>query len=224
MAARACARVARRRRRAAVATVTEPEHRSTPGAAPVGGIRLATPGDWFDLDLDPRTSEASIRQLVRERAPGRHPDQVAQRRELTELLVQATRQARLQGAVLASVLATMMGDRPVSADLLAAVTPVVGDVDLPALGDRLAAEAGPSEQVREVDLIELPVGPALRVRKGVRPTVLGREVDTEVVQHFVPVPGGDRMVVLTFSTPVVVLADAFAELFDAIAESLRFTP
>ena len=65
--------------------------------------------------------------------------------------------------------------------------------------------------------------PALRVRKGVRPTVVGREVDTDVVQYFVPVPGGDRLVVLTFSTPIAALADGFAGLFDAIAGTLRFT-
>lgn len=206
-----------------VATVTELPQLPAPVSPPVEGIRLATPADWFDLDLDPRTSDASIRQLVRERVPGRHPDQVARRRELTDLLLQATRQARLQGAVLASVLATVMAGRPVSADLLAAVTPVAGEVDLPALGDRLAAEPGPTEKLRDLGVVELPAGPALRIRKGVRPTVLGREVDTEVVQHFVPVPGGERMMVLTFSTPVVVLADAFAELFDAIAGTLRFT-
>lgn len=208
-----------------MAVLTEPDQRppSSSGAASAG-IRLATPGDWFDLDLDPRTSDASIGRLVRDHAPGRHPDQVALRRELTELLQRAVRQARLQGAVLASVTATIMGDRPVSADLLAAVTPVAGEVDLPALGHRLAAEPGATEQVREVEVVELPVGPALRVRKGVRPTVVGREVDTDVVQYFVPVPGGDRLVVLTFSTPIAALADAFAELFDAIAGTLRFTP
>lgn len=207
-----------------MATVTELPQPPTPVSPPVEGIRLATPADWFDLDLDPRTSDASIRRLVRDHAPGRHPDQVALRRELTELLQRAVREARLQGAVLASVSATIMGDRPVSADLLAAVTPVVGGVDLPALGERLAAEPGPTEHVREVEVVELPVGPALRVRKGVRPTVVGREVDTDVVQYFVPVPGGDRLVVLTFSTPIAALADAFAGLFDAIAETLRFTP
>lgn len=76
---------------------------------------------------------------MRDHAPGRHLDQVALRRELAELLQRAVREARLQGAVPASVSATIMGDRPVSADLLAAVTPVVGGVDLPALGERLAA-------------------------------------------------------------------------------------
>lgn len=209
-----------------MAILTEPDQRppSSSGAEPVGAIRLATPADWFDLDLDPRTSDASIRRLVRDHAPGRHPDKVALRRELTELLQRAVRDARLQGAVLAAVTATIMGERPVSADLLAAVTPVVGGVDLPALGERLAAEPGATERVRELGVVELAVGPALRVRKGVRPTVVGREVDTDVVQYFVPVPGGDRLVVLTFSTPIAALAGAFAELFDAIVGTLRFTP
>jgi hypothetical protein len=52
--------------------------------------------------------------------------------------------------------------------------------------------------------------------------VLGREVPNEVVQYFVPVPGHDKAVVLTFSTPTVQIDVAFPALFAAIAESLHW--
>jgi len=44
-----------------------------------------------------------------------------------------------------------------------------------------------------------------------------------MVDFFLPLPGQPGLLVLSFSTPVEPLADALVMLFDAIAESLRWT-
>ncbi len=50
----------------------------------------------------------------------------------------------------------------------------------------------------------------------------GREPQLAVVQFFVPIPQWRSLLVLAFSTPTLVAADAFAELFDALARSARW--
>ena len=51
----------------------------------------------------------------------------------------------------------------------------------------------------------------------------GAEIEVETVQWFVLHPTGRWLAVLTFSTPNVGLAEAFGEVFDAIAWSLQWT-
>ncbi len=58
-------------------------------------------------------------------------------------------------------------------------------------------------------------------------TVLAGEASRHahaMMQRSVPAPGGDGTVVLTFSHSIAVLAAAFAQLFDVIAETMRFRP
>jgi hypothetical protein len=72
---------------------------------------------------------------------------------------------------------------------------------------------------------ELTVGPALRVRRRESVTDrMGNTSEVEVVQWYVPHEGGQRLAVLTFSTPNVELAEQFGEVFDAIAGTMRWTP
>lgn len=71
----------------------------------------------------------------------------------------------------------------------------------------------------------LPAGPAARLRRRQSaPTTNGQVVPVESVQYFVPLPVGDRLVLLSFSTPCLGLAEAFVELFDTIAETLALRP
>jgi hypothetical protein len=41
------------------------------------------------------------------------------------------------------------------------------------------------------------------------------------VQYLVPLVGGDHMLAMSFSTPILPLADRFAGLFDAMARTAR---
>jgi len=72
---------------------------------------------------------------------------------------------------------------------------------------------------------QLPVGPAVRVRRrrsvavedGANPS------DVEIVQWYSLHETGRRLATMTFSTPNVGLADEFGEVFDLIAATLRWT-
>jgi hypothetical protein len=47
-------------------------------------------------------------------------------------------------------------------------------------------------------------------------------VAVEMIQHWVPVPGRDTMVILAGSTPCLHVADELADAFDGIARSMAF--
>lgn len=64
-------------------------------------FRLATPANWFDLDLNPATRRSSIQTLVEKRS-GSHPQTAETRRQLVSLLEQAAKDAAEGGAVFAS--------------------------------------------------------------------------------------------------------------------------
>jgi len=79
----------------------------------------------------------------------------------------------------------------------------------------------------EVTLVELAAGRAVRRRRTDRPREiadLGAPDDSVLVDFFVPVPGHDALVLLSFSTPLLPLADALAEFFEAIAGTARWEP
>lgn len=75
----------------------------------------------------------------------------------------------------------------------------------------------------EVELVELPhVGVAGRISRIEDIDHHGKRVPTAVRHTLVPVPNSHDYLVLACSTPNVDLAEQFYEVFDAIAESLRF--
>src|SRR5258707_15773536 len=95
-------------------------------------LRLATPANWFDIDLNPSTSAESIARLVEERA-GREPDQAENRRQLVRMMRKATADAREQDAIFASVLSDVIEGRPVAASVIVSLardgSPAPGDVE-----------------------------------------------------------------------------------------------
>jgi hypothetical protein len=192
-------------------------------------VRVATPVTWFDFDLDPETSRRSIIQFVEERA-GRSPDREQIRRELQGWLEQATADARSQGAVFASVLADTVERQPVGACLIASLArddgPGLGDdrARVEALAGRLARLGGPLAGI-PIGVRELPAGSAVRSRRRATIDSLafdGHPVEVESLQYFVLIPGTTDVLLLSFSTPNLGLADAMVELFDATAESLQW--
>jgi hypothetical protein len=195
----------------------------------VGRFRLATPANWFDLDIGPSTSRAAIKRLVEARVRGDDPKQVELRRQLTELLQQAAVDAAANGGVFCSIYSGLVEGRPMSASLLASFGAlgdrkgVDGAVDMDDLAAGLVAGTGPGTTVTETEVVTLEAGPAVRLRKRTKAEVVDRKVDSDVVQYAVPVPGGSRVLLLTFSTPTLQVADAFAGLFDVIAASLRWS-
>ncbi|HTC80073.1 MAG TPA: hypothetical protein VK848_00900, partial [Acidimicrobiia bacterium] len=51
----------------------------------------------------------------------------------------------------------------------------------------------------------------------------GTGPEAEIVTWYVPHESGRRLAVLTFSTPNVGLAEEFGEVFDTVADTLRWT-
>lgn len=189
-------------------------------------VRVATPANWFDLDLEPTTSEASIERLVRLRA-GDGPEQAEARRQLADLLRRATTDAAAQGAVFASLLSDVIEGRPLAASLVVSVTPAPeeGDGNLQVLVERLRRSTGSEGGMARVEVVDLPAGAAVRLRRQMLAEADGAGAEgavVETVQYFVPVPATASLLVLTFSTPNLPLAEAFVELFDTMAQTLHW--
>jgi hypothetical protein len=190
----------------------------------VGSIRLRTPAAWVDLDLDPVTRSGSIARVVEERG-GADPE------ALTAMLEAAAGDAARQGGVFASLFSDAIGGKAVSASLVVSVADADPDIDSEtdparaggirvAIAEDLAAEFGGNGADAQVRSLE--AGPAARVRCRLPVEEVGRTTEVDSLQYFVPFPNADRLAVLTFSTPNLGLADAFAEVFDAIAATLQW--
>lgn len=184
---------------------------------------VTVPANWFALDLDPRTRTDSIARLVESRiGPATDPAGRQLRRELTSLLRQHARQAASHRAAYAALMYQVLDGVPLSASLLIAVGTAPLDptgaavLDPAALGAVLAqgSDAQPEP-------FETLAGPAVRIRLDTAVPVRPDEpVPTAEFQYAIAVPGSELVLVLTFSTPNVTLAEPLAELFDAIARSL----
>lgn len=81
----------------------------------------------------------------------------------------------------------------------------------------------------EADLINLPAGTALRHHYRERPrpddpVLMGITTLITHVNIQIPVPHTQGHLLPAFSTPMEPLADAFTELFDQIARTLKWVP
>lgn len=199
-----------------------------PAADTVAAHRLAmvTPGDWIVLPLDPKTRDRRIARLV-EREVGRE-DRVAHlRRQTIVELRKIAAQAARRGAFFAAVSSRIAGDKPMAASVIALMMSAADEREAQLLHDPdalalvLDAEE-PGAETLQRSIVDLQVGRAIRLRRRVGTGIHdqeGREAPAENVQFFVPLPEVDTLLALVFSTPILPLADAYAEVFDAMAMS-----
>lgn len=189
-------------------------------------IRLRTPAAWMDLELNPATRAESIAALVEAHGPG-------DRDRLRARLEAAAANAASEGAVFASLFFSTAGGRAVSASLMVSVADAESDVEpdsdlVEAEAVRLEIAQGLAEEFRaggaDVEVCSLEAGPSARVRSRLAVDDGEPATTVDVVQYFVPFPTSDRLAVLTFSTPNLGLADAFADVFDAIGGTLQWSP
>ncbi|MFE7069848.1 hypothetical protein ACFU96_07150 [Streptomyces sp. NPDC057620] len=178
---------------------------------------LITPEDWYRIPLQPEDRrEASVSALVKRQFAG-VDDQPALRRQAQEQLLGAAEAGVEQGGVVLYLSFLEAAGIPLSASLLISRLQRRFDAldTVSALSDK-----GETSQVR------LPAaGRAVRRRRTERTREarrLGSEFEDTVVEYFVPVPDRDEVLMLTFSTPLEPIADAMAELFDAVASTLRW--
>ena len=189
----------------------------------MAAIGLAMPASWSRVDLDPRTSDESNRRLVDEAIPA-GPGAERARALMLELLQQAAGRSEQQ-VVLSAIYSAVADGTPLGASLVASVlhaTPGPDGApppDGPSMAESLRTTVGNGGGER----VDLPAGPAVRVRRRQRTAAGGADVEVESVQWFVLHPAGSSLAVLSFSTPNVGLAEPFGEVFDAIAWSMQWT-
>ncbi len=193
---------------------TAPPERTADGENVFG---LITPEDWYRIPLLPvERREASVSALIKKQFAG-VDDQPVLRRQAEEQLLGAAEAGAEQGGVVLYLSFLEAAGIPLSASLL--ISRVHRRFDSL---DAVSALRGKGEAA----LVRLPdAGRAARRRRSEKTREsrrLGSEFEDTIVEYFVPVPDQDEVLMLTFSTPLEPIADAMAELFDAVAGTLRW--
>jgi hypothetical protein len=179
--------------------------------------------------LDPRTRGRSIDRTVRQVIGG--ADQLAlYRRWATLAYRQMIDDATEAGAFFAANYAEEIAGRPVAASLLV----FLGELPLSRTGgpiglEEMVADLGQpglgEEMLDPPRLVDLRVGEAVRVRgrtEAEPPESSGRQATVDVTRFFVPKQQWDRLLVISFSTAMLALSDVLADLFDRVAQSVRW--
>ncbi|HEX5291574.1 MAG TPA: hypothetical protein VFX25_22120 [Streptosporangiaceae bacterium] len=211
------------------ATTRPPAANGAAARTPRDFAVLLPPG-WVRIKLD-GSEPVVLARLVAAKVATVDPAQREEARALlTRTLGSALRDARAAGGLDVLLSVAESHGVPIAASCLITYLDKDGDkVPLDGLLMDLAARGG------QVTGIEIADGPAIRHQYEVSPadgsqseSRLGagaEPVATRVtmVDFFLPLPGRPGLLVLSFSTPVEPLAEALVMLFDAIAESLRWT-
>jgi hypothetical protein len=198
-------------------------------AAPPADYRLLLPEGWFRMRIEPDARERSVDALLDRQFAGVDNAPHIKRQLREELLAQAA--AAVEGGGLELYLSLQQaGPLTIPASLLITLLPAPPGGALPGMADLakdLAAEAD-----AEVSVRELSAGRALRVRRSTgqsdRRPPAGIRGNTDQVlpsvtlDYQLSIPGTGAHLLLTFSTPLVQIAEAMTELFDAVAGSLTW--
>ncbi|MBZ6079557.1 hypothetical protein KVH15_00690 [Streptomyces olivaceus] len=198
------------------------------------GVSLSVPDSWWEFDIRPEGREATIRALVDERV-NETPELAPYRSDLTAMLRKMARDAHDSGALYLGCMAENFEGVPLSATVTVSVLGaknqqgVALSTDPRAIADSLRTVTARREgdAWREVTTIDIPeVGPAARTY-GVEdvPVAPGdrRTLRMVLTQTYVPVPGTtDQVVLVSGASPVLDLAEAFHDIFDAVTGTFRF--
>ncbi|MEU9735730.1 hypothetical protein [Streptomyces sp. NPDC048002] len=197
--------------------MTAPQETGTPG-----DYRLLLPEGWFRILLDPERWDGAVDALVERQFRG-IDNAPHLKEEFRQDLRRRAAKAHRSGGIELYLSLQQVGPFTIPASLLVTLAPLRHPEPLP---PRTLAEVLAADGEGTVSVEELPSGPAVRVRRPARqrdPETEGRPHDSVTVEYHVPVPGAAAFLLLTFSTPLEPIADAMAELFDAVASSLMWT-
>lgn len=182
---------------------------------------LLVPEDWYRLPLvEDAALQRAVAAVVDRQFRGLD-DQPLLRRETTEALLERGRRAREGGGVDLYLSYSDVAGVPLALSLLVSVLPLPPGVSsLRAVARDLDAEGSRAE------LVDLPGGTAVRRRRigNVDATELGASPDSEsLLVDYTFLGPEDTLLLLSFSSPLVQVADALAELFEAVAGSLGWS-
>jgi hypothetical protein len=183
---------------------------------------LVVDPDWAGADDDTAIGEAVDRhldELAKPELTARRDDRVSS----VAAFVRTAAAARAIGAALS--VDCVEGGKPVEAFVLAMVVEGFDETSpdaLEALAAELRAEHPGDVAGREVAIVRLPAGRAVRLQ-GIFETDPGEAESTlvEDVQHWLPVPHTGTQLVLTCSTPQLAFAEHAVPVFDAIARTVE---
>ncbi|MFF4401428.1 hypothetical protein [Streptomyces sp. NPDC001480] len=198
-------------------------------SGPPRDYRLLLPDGWFRIVLDPSEErERSIDALVERQFDGMD-NAPHLKDDLRKDLRRRSAKAARSGGIELYLSLQQVGPFTIPASLLVTLAPLQRPGPLPAqaLAEALEADGGEAT----VTIEELPSGEAVRVRRLTTQPEPERDAAAAPnrphrslsVEYHVPVPGTTAFLLLTFSTPLEPIADAMAELFDAVAGSLTWT-
>lgn len=205
-------------------------------AAPPVGVSLAVPESWWEFDIRPEGREATVRRLVDERARAL-PELAPYRNDLATLLRRMARDAYDSGALYLGCMAENFEGVPLTATVTVTVLGAADAQGVALSTDPQAVAAGmktitprrDGDAWRKVTTVEIPdVGLCARTY-GVEdvPVEQGdsRTIRMALTQTYVPIPGRpEEVVVISGASPVLDLAEAFHDIFDAVTSTFRFIP
>ncbi len=192
------------------------------------GFSLTVPESWFEIDVDPATRDDNIRRLVEDRVRGNDAMWEA-RHGVTRILRQEARKAWEAGAAYAACMVAATDEGPITASVV--ISLVRGPVGATADGDPTSFVAErltsvpkkPDDDVfMSVTTVEIPeVGHCARSYGVEDVQVDSGFIRTAFMQTFVPVPGVNKVFIVSASSPVVALAAELHDLFDAVTGTFR---
>ncbi|MFI9105894.1 hypothetical protein ACIGXA_35855 [Streptomyces fildesensis] len=197
----------------------------TPAESP-SDYRLLLPDGWFRIDLDPERREGAVDALVERQFRGIDDAPIIKQQVRDELRGRALEAYRNGGIELYMSLQSA-GALTVPASLLVTLVPresLGSGVPVDDLAGFLAERGGPDGY--QVTVEDLPAGSSVRTRARTVPAAddpSGSALPVTSVDYHVPVPGSEAYLLLSFSTPLDPIADAMADLFDAVALSLKWS-
>nr|WP_128376048.1 hypothetical protein [Streptomyces cavernae] len=197
-------------------------------------MSLSVPDSWWEFDIRPEGRDATIRRLVDERVR-ETPELAPYRSDLTTMLRRMAKDAHDSGALYLGCMAENFDGVPLSATVTVSVLGAKSkqggalSTDPRAIADTLRGITPRREGDvwRTVTTVDIPeVGPAARTF-GVEdvPVAPGdsRTLRMVLTQTYIPVPGTtDQVVLVSGASPVLDLAEAFHDIFDAVTSTFRF--
>lgn len=191
--------------------------------------RIVTPDEWDRLPTEPQAGAAAVRRIAARQFRGQdHLPHL--RAQLEDTLVKTLADARETGGVELYLSNILVGDIPLPTSLVVSVLPWTEEA-----GDKRALEILQEELERaelddgqdfESTVEQVDGGHALRRITTMPHSGLGAEAalpDSFGLQWWFPMPGEEpALLLLSFSSPLVMLRDGLTELFDAVASTVRF--
>jgi hypothetical protein len=136
--------------------------------------------------------------------------------------------AERQGALMCAVMGELVDDSALAAVLMAVQThgsAERSDNTPEAIAGQITAipHRKVSPYWRQVTLLDLPAGRAVRLRGIESVTCGGRTSDCVVMHTLTPFPDGEGLLDVVLTSPQIHLAEPMLDLFDAISETLAWS-